>query len=151
MVLCQLCQVSPPFSIGRSLVSIFKPESLIFNLCFLSSKIEKYEANIPKAIIIILPIIFSKAKRSFELLRLLDAGSFRFDPQLPRRFPQENWDQLFSSSYTACKLAVAREDEHWTAELLPIIPDPGAEVGTSSRPRGLNTMSRLKGLFKSSK
>jgi hypothetical protein len=121
-------------------------------LFFLSSKIEKYEANIPKAVLIILPIIFSKAKRAVGLLRLLDAGSFRFDPQLPRRFPQENWDQLFSSSYTACKLAVARarEDEHRMG-VLPMIPDPVAEVGMSSRPRGLNTTSRLKRLFKSSK
>ena len=74
-------------------MGILKRESLIFNLCFLSSKIEIYEADIPKAVLIILPIVFSEAKRSVELLRLLDAGSFSFDSRLPKRFPQENWDQ----------------------------------------------------------
>ena len=83
----------------------------IYNLRFLSSKIEKYEADIPKTVLIILPIVLSKAGRSVELIRLLKPGLFSFDPELPRRFPQENWDQLFSSSYIACTLAVPAEDD----------------------------------------
>lgn len=78
----------------------------IYNLCFFSSKIEKFKVDIPKAVLIFLPIVFSKARRS-DASHLIEAGSFRIDPELPRRFPQENWDQLFSSSYKACKSAIS--------------------------------------------
>ena len=52
----------------------------------------------------------------------MKAGSFSFDPQLRRRLPQENWDQLFSSSYKACQLAIAAEGDK------PTIPEPDAEI-----------------------
>jgi len=77
----------------------------IYNLCFFSSKIENYEADIPKAVLIILPIVFSKAGQSFGPRFVGQA------PQLQERFPQENWDQLFSSSYKACRLAVSKEHD----------------------------------------
>lgn len=93
-------------------MSILIPEPFILIFMHnLSSKLETYEADIPKTVLIILPIVFSRAGRSVELLRLLEAGSFSFDPQLPKRFPEENWDQLFSSSYIACTLAVRMEDD----------------------------------------
>ena len=113
-----------------------------------SSKLKKYEVDIPKTVLIFLPIVFSKAGRSDASLRLLQARSFSFDPCLPRRFPQEDWDQLFSSSYTACKLVIGVKDD----DLKPTIPKFSIEIGTTSRRGGLHTMSRrLKGLFKSSK
>jgi len=108
-------------------------------------KIEEYEVDIPKAVLIFLPVVFSQARRSAAALDLLEAESFSFHPQLQRRFPQENWDQLFSSSYKACKLAMAVEGDK-------PIPEPGAKIGTSSRGSALHTMSRrLIKLFKSSK
>ena len=73
---------------------------------FSSISLEENEVDIPKAVLIFLPIVFSQAGRSAEVLNLLSAGSFNFDPHLQRRFPQENWDQLFSASYEACKLAM---------------------------------------------
>ena len=88
----------------------------IYNLYIFSSEKEKYEVDIPKAVLIFLPIVFSKATQS-DASRLLEAGSFSFDPELPRRFPQEDWIQLFSSSYEACKLATAAKDDE------PMIPD----------------------------
>ena len=69
---------------------------------------EDYEVDLLKAALIFLPIVFSQARGSAAALDLLEAGSFRFDPQLQTRFPQENWEELFSSCYTACKLAVDR-------------------------------------------
>jgi hypothetical protein len=123
----------------------------LYNLSSFSSNLEKYDADIPKAVLIILPIVFSKAGRSVALLDLLDAGSFSIDPQLPRRFPQEEWRQLFSSSYTACKLALAAKVDN-RIPVLPMILEPGTEIGTSSRPSGLNKVSRrIKGLLKSFK
>jgi len=122
--------------------------------------------------------VFSQAGRSAATLDLLEVGSFSSDPQLLRRFPKEDWVQLFFSSYKACKLAIAAEGdtptitlaerdaeigtENWDQLLLSSrpyeaaaegdkakFPDPDAKIGTSS---ALHTLSRrLKGLFKSSK
>ena len=93
-------------------MSILKPESMvfIFNLFIFSSNkaLEKIEVDIPKAVLIFLPIVFSQAGRSAAALDLLGAGSFSFNPRLQTRFPHENWEQLFSASYAACKLAIAR-------------------------------------------
>ena len=110
---------------------------LYSNLCIFSSQ---YSVDIPKAVLIFLPIVFSQARRSAAALDLLGAGSFRFDPQLRLRggFQKENWDQLFSSCFEACKLAITAEGDN------PTIPEPGAEIGSSSRGRGLNTKSRRK-------
>ena len=90
---------------------------------------EKYGADIPKAVLIFLPIVFSQpeARRSAVALEILEAGSISFDPLLRSRFPQENWDQLFSSSFKACKLAITAKDDE------PMIPASDAEIGTSSR------------------
>ena len=74
----------------------------IYNLSIFSSKIEKYEVDIPKAVLTFLPIVFSKARQS-DVVRLLEAWPSNIDPELPRRFPQEDWNRLFSSSYKACK------------------------------------------------
>ena len=118
----------------------------IYNLSIFSSKIEKYEVDIPKSVLVFLPIVFAQAGRSGASLHLLEAGYFRFDLRLPRRFPQENWNRLSWSSYEACKLAIAAKGDQ------PMIPEPDAEIGTTSRRGGLHAMSRrLKGLFKSSK
>ena len=123
-----------------------KTRILIFRFitsAFSLSKIEKYEVDIPKTVLIFLPVVFSKVKRSDASRRLVDGWPFSFD-QLSRRFPEENWSKLFSSSYNACKLA-AKDDE-------PTIPDTCVEIGTTSRGSSLHTMSkRLKGLFKRSK
>ena len=73
-----------------------------YNICIFSSKIEKYEVDIPKAVLTFLPIVFSKARQS-DVVRLLEAWPSNIDPELPRRFPQEDWNRLFSSSYKACK------------------------------------------------
>ena len=73
---------------------------------------EKVEVDIPKTVLIFLPIVFSQARGSAAALDLLGAGSFSFDPRLQTRFPQENWDQLFSASYEACKLAIAAEGDN---------------------------------------
>jgi len=110
----------------------------------LSSEMDVYEVDIPKAVLIILPIVFSKARRTAQLLGLLKAGAFNFDPQLSRRFPQEDWNQLLSSCYTACKLA-ANGNKKWMA-IQSIITEPGVEVGTSSRPSGVGSMSSLRGV-----
>ena len=116
----------------------------IYNLCiFFSSKMEKHQVDIPKTALVFLPIVFSQIRRS-DASHLLETGSFSFDSQLPKQFPQENWDKLFSSSFKACKLAATSDG--------PTIPDLCAEIGTTSRGGSLHTMSmRLKGLFKSSK
>ena len=95
-------------------MSILQPESIIFtfNLFIFSSEIlEKNEVDVPKAVLVLLPIVFSQAGRTAAALDLLRSGSFRF-PQFQRRFPKENWDQLFSVSYEACKLAIASEGEN---------------------------------------
>ena len=142
--LCRPRQVSPQFPIGRSLVSISKPVSLvyIYNLCIFSSKIRKYEVDIPKATLIFLPIVFSQVKR-LDASLLLESRFFKVNPQLPRQFPQEDWNQLFSSSYKACKLAIGAKVD----DSEPTIPEFSTEIGLT-----LHTMSRrLKGLFKSSK
>ena len=77
------------------------------NLFIFSSRlVEEVEVDIPKAVLIFLPIVFSQVRGSAAALDLLGAGSFRFNPRLQTRFPQENWDQLFSASYEACKLAI---------------------------------------------
>ena len=118
---------------------------------------EKVEVDIPKAVLIFLPIVFSQARGSAAALDLLGAGSFSFDPRLQTRFPQENWDQLFSASYEACKLAIAPEGDNLDIALegasdnaterdnlaitaegdKPTIPESDAELGTSSRRGGL--------------
>ena len=82
-----------------------------FNLFIFSSEMLG-KVDVPKAVLIFLPIVFSQAGRSAATLDLLRAGSFSFDPQLKRQFPQENWDQLFSASYEACKLAIAAEGDN---------------------------------------
>ena len=88
-------------------MSILKLEVFAFNLFIFSSETRKdVGVDIPKAVLIFLPIVFSHAGRSAAALDLLRAGSFKFHPQFQRRFPQENWDQLFSASYEACKLAM---------------------------------------------
>ena len=79
----------------------------IYNLCIFSSKLVKYEVDIPKAVLIFLPVVFSQAGRSDASLHLLEAGFFSFDAQLPERFPQEDWNQLFSSCYKAWKSAIS--------------------------------------------
>ena len=91
-------------------MSILKPETIVFtfNLFIFSSEILK-NVDIPKAVLIFLPIVFSQVGRSAAALDLLGAGSFSFHPQLREQFPQENWDQLLSASYEACKLAIAME------------------------------------------
>ena len=106
---------SPSVSLDsyRKVSSILEPESLVFTFNLhlnFSSKIEKYEVDIPKSVLIFLPIVFSQARGSAAALDLLEAGSFSFDIRLQTRFPQENWDELFSSSYTACKLAIGRKN-----------------------------------------
>ena len=64
---------------------------------------------IPKAVIIFLPIVFSHAGKSAATIDLLGAGSFSFDPWLPTQFPEENWDELSSACFKACKLAITAE------------------------------------------
>ena len=95
-------------------MSILKPESTVFvvNLFIFSSDMLGKVVDVPKAVLIFLPIVFSHAGRSAAALDLLRAGSFKFHPQFQRRFPQENWDQLFSASYEACKLAIAAEGDN---------------------------------------
>ena len=94
-------------------MSILKPETIVFtfNLFIFSSEILK-NVDIPKAVLIFLPIVFSQVGRSAAALDLLGAGSFSFHPQLREQFPQENWDQLLSASYEACKLAIAEEGDN---------------------------------------
>ena len=112
-------------------MSILKPESLIFTFNLRISKKSSYKVDIPKAVLIFLPIVFSQAKRS--ALRLLKAGSFSIDPRLPIRFPFENWDQLFSSSYNACRLAIAAEGASDTQTITePTITEPDTEIGTEN-------------------
>ena len=117
-------------------MSILKPESLIFTFylwVFSTSKIEKYKVDIPKAVLTFLPIVFSQARRSAAALDLLESGSFSFDPQLPRRFPFENWDELFLSSYNACRLAIAAEGASDTQTITePTITEPDTEIGTEN-------------------
>ena len=82
---------------------------LTFNHYILSSK---YEVDVAKAVLIFLPIVFSEARGSAAARGLLKAGYFSFDPRLRSTSPQENWDQLSSSSYEACKLALTAEDDN---------------------------------------
>ena len=111
-------------------MSFLKPESLIFafSLCIFSSKIKDYDVVIPIAVLIFLPtrMVFSQARQSAAARDPLKAGSFNFDPQLPRRFPSENWDQLFLSSYKACKLVPTAEGDKPTIRAY-------AEIGTINR------------------
>ena len=104
-----------------------------FNLFIFSSEIlKKNDVDIPKAVLIFLPIMFSQAGRSAATLRLLRAGSFRFHAQFQRRFPQENWDQLFSASYKACKLAIAAEGDNMTiitGDMLAMIGSENDNLG----------------------
>jgi len=94
-------------------------------------KTMEFEVDIPKAVLIFLPIVFSQAGRSAAALDLLRAGSFSFDPGLRRRFPRENWGQLLSSSYKACKLAIAAEGDTPTITE-PTITEPDDETGTEN-------------------
>ena len=121
-------------------MSILKPESLVFafNLFIFSSIfLKENEVDIIKAVLIFLPIVFSQAGRSAAALELLVTGSFSFNPHLQRRFTQENWDQLFSASYKACKLAIAAPEDD-----KPTIPESDAAIGTSSRGSGLEWLLR---------
>ena len=95
------------------------------------------EVDILKGVLIFLPIVFSHAGRSASTLVLLEAGSFSLDPHIRKRFPQENWDKLISSSFKACRLAITAKGDK------PTIRESGARIGTSSRGRGLDTMSRM--------
>jgi len=90
----------------------------------------KYKVDIPKTVLIILPIVFFKAGQAIGRERLLEAGSFSFDYELPMRFPQENWNELFSSCYTACKLA---QDQ--VVALSEMAEDEGANFAMRSRDR----------------
>ena len=101
-----------------SLVSILKPQSIVFtfNLFIFSSKtLLENKVDIPKAVLTFLPVVFSQAGRSAAALDLLGAGSFSVNPHLRTHFPHENWDQLFSASYEACKLAIATGDHDMLA------------------------------------
>ena len=91
------------------------------------------EVDILKAVLIFLPIVFSHAGRSDSTLVLLEAGSFNLDPHIQELFPQENWDQLISSSFKACELAITAKGDDAT------IRESGVKIGTSSRGRGLDT------------
>lgn len=75
-----------------------------------SSYIREYGADIPRTVLVILPIIFSKAAPSDVLERFLKSWSPRVDPQLRRRYPQDNWSDLYSSTYRACELAATGDD-----------------------------------------
>ena len=107
----------------------------------------KVTVDIPKAVLIFLPIVFSHAGRSDSTLLLLRAGSFSLDPHIRERFPQENWDQLISSSFRACELAITakgdeptiQESEPTIQESEPTIRESGVRIGTSSRGRGIDT------------
>ena len=116
-------------------MSILKPDSLIFTfkLCIFFSK---YRVDIAKAVLIFLPIVFSAARGSAAAQDLLKAGYFGLDPLLQLLSPQESWDQLSSSSYKACKLALTAKGDN------PTIPDPDAEIGRSSWGSALYTRSR---------
>ena len=81
-------------------------------------------------------MIFSKAAPSGDLERFLKSWSLRVDARLQERYPQENWSKLYASTYRACKLA-AKGDDAWMR--VPLIPKFGVEIGTSSRPSGLDT------------
>ena len=100
-----------------------------FNLFVFSSErktLETVEVDIPKAVLTFLPIVFSQAGRSAAALDLLGAGFFSFHLQLQRCFPQENWDQLFSASYEACKLAITTEGDNpviATSDMLAMASD----------------------------
>ena len=106
-------------------MSILKPDPLVFTfkLCIFS---RNYEADVLKAVLIFLPIVFLEARGSAAARDLLNAGYFSLDPKLRSRHPLENWDQLFSSSYKACKLALTAKGDN------PTFSDPDAEIGTSS-------------------
>ena len=130
-------------------MSILKPETMVFTFdlfIFSSIFLKENEVDIIKAVLIFLPIVFSQAGRSAAALELLVAGSFSFNPHLQRRFTQENWDQLFSASYKACKLAIAAEGDMPVQMIsetgAQTIPEPSAKIGMSSRGSGLRTMTR---------
>ena len=108
---------------------VFTFDFFIFSSIFLKEN----EVDIIKAVLIFLPIVFSQAGRSAAALELLVAGSFSFNPHLQRRFTQENWDQLFSASYKACKLAIAAEGDNIaiaTGDMLAISMDPSDNAAT---------------------
>ena len=108
-----------------------------FNLFIFSSMIlGKNEVDMIKAVLIFLPIVFSQAGRSAAALELLGAGSFSFNPLLQIRFPQENWDQLFSVSYEACKSAIAAEGDNLGITAV-------GDNGTSSRGSGLGWLLQV--------
>ena len=115
-------------------MSISKPDSLIFtfNLGIFSSQYS-VDVDIPKAILIFLPIVFSEVRGSASARDLLEAGYFSLHPHLRSLYPQENWDQLSSSSFKACMLALTAKGDN------PTIPDPDAEIGTSSWASALYT------------
>ena len=123
-------------------MSILKPYSLIFtfdlSIFSRNDNVDISNVDISKAVLIFLPIVFSAARGSAAPAArdLLKAGYFSLDPQLRSISPHENWDQLSSSSYEACKLALAAKGDN------PTIPDPDAEIGTSSWGSALYTMSR---------
>ena len=108
--LCRPRQVSSSFLKRKALVSILKPHSLIFifNLCIFSSE---SNVNVSKAVLIFLPIVFSAARGSPAAGDLLKSGHFSFNPELRSLSPQENWKQLSSSSYKACKLALTAKGD----------------------------------------
>ena len=118
-------------------MSISKSDSLIFtfNLSIFS---RDYNVDISKAVLIFLPIVFSAARGSAALAArdLLKAGYFSLHPHLRSLSPHENWDQLSSSSYKACELALTAEGDSDN----PTIPDPEADIGTSSRGSAFYTM-----------
>jgi len=62
---------------------------------------EKYEADIPKTVLLILPVILSKVVRSDKLEAFLKTRLLSTDPQLQKRLPEENWKELCSSSHNA--------------------------------------------------
>ena len=94
--------------------------------------------DMSKAVLIFLPIVFSHAGRSASTLVPL-SGSFSLEPHIRKRFPQENWDKLISTSFKACKLAITAKGD----KPLATIRESGARIGTSSRGRGLDTKSRM--------
>ena len=124
-------------------MSILKSDSLIFTfilrVCIFSSHDENFARDdIAKAVLIFLPIVFSEARGSAAARDFLkaQAGHFSVGPKLRSRFPRENWDQLFSSSYKACELALTAEGDSDN----PTIPDPEADIGTSPRGSAFYTM-----------
>lgn len=102
-----------------------------------------YEADIPKACLLILPVIFSKAAPSDELEHFLRPHPPHVHFQLQMRFPEENWYKLLSSSYQACILALEGGD--WVS----VLPKPSVGVGRPNyyvQPIGRNSTWKDGGL-----